>query len=129
MIVRTLNDVKARGAYRENPGVWSSARYLLRDDAVGLTLTDTRVSAGQRQEMQYKNHFEANLIIAGEGRLTETATGQVHALRPGTMYALNEHDHHIIEADTDMHIVCVFTPALKGPETHDESGSYPLLED
>lgn len=127
MIVRTLDDVKARGSFRENKGVWSSARYLLRDDDVGLTLTETRVSAGQSQEMQYNNHFEANLIIDGRGRLTELGNGKVHELVPGSMYALNKNDQHRIEAITDMRIVCVFTPALVGPETHDENGSYPLL--
>ena len=45
------------------------------------------------------------------------------------MYALDEHDRHRIDATTDMRIVCVFSPALAGPETHDEDGSYPLLED
>ena len=46
MVVRTLDDVKTRGSYGEKPGFWSSARYLLRDDNVGFTLTQTSVSAG-----------------------------------------------------------------------------------
>ena len=45
------------------------------------------------------------------------------------MYALDRHDRHRIDADTDMRIVCVFSPALVGPETHDEDGSYPTPED
>ena len=129
MIVRTVEDLKTLGSYREKPGVWSSARYLLRRDAMGFTLTQTTVAAGASQTMQYKNHVEANLIIEGEGDLTDLATGTVHRLMPGTMYALDEHDRHRIDATTDMRIVCVFSPALAGPETHDEDGSYPLLED
>ncbi len=66
------------------------------------------------------------LIIEGEGRLTDLATGAVHRLEPDTMYVL---DRHRIDADTDMRIVCVFSPALVGPETHDEDGSYPAPED
>ena len=127
MIVRSLEQVKERGQYREKPGVWTSTRYLLRDDNCGLTLTQTTVAAGQKQEMQYKNHLEANLIIEGTGTVTDLATGEVHDLSPGTMYTLDKHDHHRIEALTDMRIVCVFTPALVGPETHDADGSYPLL--
>ena len=129
MIVRTIEDLKTLGSYRENPGVWSSARYLLRRDAMGFTLTQTTVAAGASQTMQYKNHVEANLIIEGEGDLTDLATGTVYRLMPGTMYALDQHDRHRIDATTDMRIVCVFSPALAGPETHDEDGSYPLLED
>lgn len=128
MIVRTVEDLKVAGAFRENPGVWSSARYLLSGDKMGFTLTETRVSAGSSEVMQYKNHVEANLVIEGTGLLTEIATGAVHELEPGTMYALDQHDRHQIDARTDMRIVCVFLPALVGPETHDEDGSYPVLD-
>lgn len=129
MIVRTLEDLKAQGNYREKPGVWSSARYLLRGDGVGFTVTQTTVAAGSSQTMEYRNHIEANLVIEGEGDLTDTATGEAHRLKPGSMYALDKHDRHRLDAITDMRIVCVFSPALVGPETHDEDGSYPLLED
>ena len=126
MIVRSLEDLKARGGYREKPGVWTSSRYLLKDDGVGFTLTQTTVAAGQSQTMEYKNHVEANLIIDGEGTLTDLTNGQVHELRPGSMYTLDQHERHKLEATTDMRIVCVFTPALVGNETHDADGSYPL---
>ena len=129
MIVRTVEDLKTQGSYREKPGVWSSARYLLRRDGMGFTVTHTTVSAGSSQTMQYKNHVEANLVIEGEGELTDLATGTVHRLAPGTMYALDRHDRHRIDARTGIRIVCVFAPALVGPETHDEEGSYPILED
>ena len=129
MIVRTIEDLKESGAYRENPGLWSSARYLLRRDGMGFTVTETSVAAGTSQTMEYRNHVEANLIIDGEGELTDIATGTVHPLRPGTMYAVDQHDRHRIDAHTALRIVCVFSPALVGPETHDEDGSYPLLED
>ena len=129
MIVRTVEDLKTQGSYREKPGVWSSARYLLRRDGMGFTLTQTTVAAGSSQTMQYKNHVEANLVIEGEGDLTDLDAGTVHPLRPGTMYALDRHDRHRIDASTDMRIVCVFSPALVGPETHDADGSYPILVD
>ena len=67
MIVRTPEDLKTDGSYREKPGVWSSARYLLRRDGVGFTLTQTTIAAGSSQTMEYKNHIEANLVIEGEG--------------------------------------------------------------
>ena len=56
-------------------------------------------------------------------------TGEVFALKAGTMYTLDRHDPHRLDATTDMRIVCVFSPALVGRETHDKDGSYPILED
>ena len=127
MIVRSLDDLKNEGRYREKPGVWSSARYLLRDDGVGFTVTQTTIAAGTKQVMEYKNHIEANLVIEGEGVLADVATGATHQLSPGVMYALDKHDRHELEAKSDMRIVCVFSPALVGEETHDSDGSYPIL--
>jgi len=127
MIVRSIDDLKAQGRYQEMPGAWTSSRYLLRDDNVGFTMTQTTVAAGTVQMMEYKNHIEANLIIDGEGEVTDVATGETFALGPGVMYTLDKHDRHELRAATDMRIVCVFSPALVGIETHDEEGSYPIL--
>lgn len=127
MIVRSLEDLKAEGRYQEKTGVWTSARYLLRDDDVGFTLTQTTIAAGTKQVLEYKNHIEANLVIEGEGVLTNSSTGETFPLAPGVMYALDKHDRHEMLATTDMRIVCVFTPALVGQETHDADGSYPIL--
>jgi len=127
MIVKTLKDVKSTNGYQEKPGFWSSARYLLQDDGVGFTLTQTTCAAGQSIEMEYKNHIEANLIIEGEAELTDIAMGVVYHLSAGDMYTLDQHDRHRLHALTDLRLVCVFTPALTGQETHDKDGSYPLL--
>ena len=129
MIVRSIAQLKAAGRYAEKPGVWTSSRYLLREDGVGFTVTQTTVAAGQSQTMQYKNHVEANLVMEGRGTVTDLATGESFELEPGTLYTLDKHDPHRLDAATDMRIVCVFLPALVGRETHDEDGSYPLLDD
>lgn len=127
MIIRNLEDLKERGNYAEKPGYWTSARYLLREDNVGFTLTQTTVAAGQALILEYKNHIEANLIIEGEATLTDLDANKTYHLGPGSKYTLDKHDKHKLEAITDLRIVCVFTPALVGGETHDENGSYPLL--
>ena len=126
MIVRGLDDVKASGGYGEKSGVWSSARYLLKSDDVGFTVTMTTVSSGQSIELEYKNHIEANLVIEGRARLTDLSCGKKFELGPGDMYTLDNHERHKMEALTDLKLVCVFTPALVGDETHDEDGSYPV---
>ncbi len=127
MIIRHLQDLKKTGRYAEKPGHWSSARYLLRDDNVGFTLTQTTVAAGTSLDMEYKNHIEANLIIQGEARVTDLTTLEEHQLIAGSSYTLDKHDRHRLHALTDLTIVCVFTPALTGTETHDQDGSYPVL--
>lgn len=125
MIIRSLSEVKATGGYGEKAGAWSSARYLLQSDGVGFTMTMTTVALGQCLKLEYKNHIEANLIIEGEAELTDIASDEVFVIGPGSMYALDKHDRHRLLARTDLKLVCVFTPALVGNETHDESGSYP----
>jgi len=127
MIVRNLEQIKASGGYQEKKGVWSSARYLLRDDAVGFTLTQTTCAAGQSIELHYKNHVEANLVIEGEADLTDMETEVVYRLVPGSMYTLDKHDRHRLDVLSELTLVCVFTPALTGAETHDNDGSYPIL--
>lgn len=127
MIIRNLNELKASGGYQEKVGVWTSARYLMKADGVGFTLTQTTICAGSEFTMEYKNHIEANLVIEGAGEVTDEATGAVHSIKPGSMYTLDKHDRHSIKALSDMRLVCIFTPALEGTETHDKYGSYPLL--
>lgn len=127
MIVRSMDDLVSEGRVQQSPGVWKSARYLLRPDGVGFSLHETTIHAGARFTMEYKNHIEANLIIEGSGTVTDCDSGESYELNPGVMYTLDKHDRHELEAITDMRLVCVFTPALVGAETHDENGSYPIL--
>jgi len=125
MIVRTLDDVKAMGGFGEKAGSWSSARYLLKPDKIGFTLTMTEVAAGQELELEFKNHIEANLVIDGEVLLTNLEDDCTYRLGAGDMYTLDKHDRHRLLALTDIKLVCVFSPALTGTETHDSDGSYP----
>jgi hypothetical protein len=73
--------------------------------------------------------LEACYLLAGEAELTDLATGERHLLGPGSMYALEQHDRHTLRVRTDLHLVCVFNPALTGGETHDADGSFPPPSD
>jgi L-ectoine synthase len=81
--------------------------------------------------MEYKNHLEAVYLIEGKGEIKDLATGEIHPLEAGTIYALNEHDKHVLRANQGSHMrmVCVFNPPVTGTEVHDETGAYPLVED
>ena len=124
MIVRTLEDVV--GSDRDVAGEgWRSRRFLLQRDALGFSLHDTTVAAGTELNLQYKHHFEACYCLEGEAEVVDLATGERHAIGPGTMYALDEHDRHTLTVRQDLHLVCVFNPALTGGEVHDADGSFP----
>jgi hypothetical protein len=45
------------------------------------------------------------------------------------LYVLDGNERHELHAETDLRMVCVFTPALTGREVHDADGAYPLLTD
>ncbi len=123
MIIRTLDEIS--GSDRDVSGEgWRSRRLLLHDDGMAHSLHWTNITAGSELTLWYKNHLEANLIISGEGEVVDIATGDVHPLGPGSLYALDKNDRHIVRAHTDMALVCVFTPALSGREMHDADGSY-----
>lgn len=94
-------------------------------DGLGYSLHETVVAPGTELELEYKNHIEANYCVAGSGEVVDLATGEVHQLQPGSVYVLDQHDRHVVRAFEDgMKLVCIFTPALQGDETHTEDGSY-----
>lgn len=126
MIVRKLDELTGTDRVVASDG-WTSRRLLLAGDGMGFSLHDTVIHAGARLPMHYQNHLEAVYCIAGTGQIQDEATGEVHPLEPGTVYALDQHDRHILSAETEMRMVCVFNPPVVGPETHDETGAYPAL--
>jgi len=126
MIVRTLDEILGTERDVGGPG-WRSRRLILRADRMGCSVHDTVVAEGTEQHLHYKNHLETNYCITGEGEVVEIATGRTFPVRPGTVYALDRNDPHILRAlKGDLRLVCVFTPALAGGETHGPDGSYAL---
>ena len=123
MIVRTLEQLLDTERDVRGP-VWASRRFLLAEDGVGFTVTETTVEAGSEQVLWYKHHVEANYVVDGEGEVENLVTGEVFALAPGSIYVLDGHEKHRLKALTRLKLVCVFTPALTGRETHDEDGAY-----
>jgi len=119
MIVRTASEV-----IPVDWGNGTSARYLTKADGMGYTVTDTIVRAGTSSPLHYKNHLEACYCIAGSGKVIDDE-GNEFPIVPGTIYALDKNDpHHLVASpDEDLRLVCVFTPALHGHETHDFSGT------
>ena len=57
------------------------------------------------------------------------ASGEVFKIKPGSFYALDNHDEHYLRAFEDLELACVFSPALVGSEVHQADGSYTLVAD
>jgi L-ectoine synthase len=128
MIIKRLENILGTERHVTGAG-WQSRRVLLADDGLGYSLHDTVLDEGCELHLHYKNHVESNYCIAGQGEVEDVATGAVHPLTPGTMYALENHDAHILRAlKGQLRLICVFTPALTGHETHDPDGSYAISD-
>ena len=122
MIVRTLDEIAGTELDVHGDG-WRSQRLLVRDDGLGFSLSETTVEGGAKMDLWYKHHNEACYVIEGEAEITERDTGVVHRIGAGSAYA-PEHDRHTIRVLAPIRMVCVFSPALTGHETHDAEGSY-----
>jgi L-ectoine synthase len=125
MIIRDLAEAVGTRRRVVSQG-WESTRLLLKDDVMGFSFHITTIYAGAELPMHYKNHLEAVYCISGEGSIEDLATGRVHEIRPGVLYALDQHDRHILRGRTEMVMACVFNPPVTGREVHDETGAYPL---
>lgn len=128
MLVKRLEDVIGKEDDIKGE-TWNSRRLLLRRDGMGFSLHDTIIYAGTESFFWYANHLEAVYCIEGEGEVETIADGKIYAIKPGTVYALNDHDKHLLRAKTDMRMVCVFNPPVTGKEVHDKNGVYPLIEE
>lgn len=127
MIVRKLSELEPE---RTTEGkTWISRRLLLRGDQMGYSVHDTIIKRGTETHLHYKNHLEAVYCIQGRGSVELVPSGETFVIEPGTIYALDENDKHILRAEEEMRMVCVFNPPLHGKETHGPDGAYPVLDD
>lgn len=126
MIVRTYDDAVETDRRVDSDG-WRSVRLLLKDDGMGFSFHITTIHAGARLEMEYKHHVESVYCISGTGTIADLASGETHKIAPGTLYALNLHDRHVLSAGPaeDMVMACVFNPPVTGREVHGPDGAYP----
>ncbi|SDY11957.1 ectoine synthase [Citreimonas salinaria] len=103
---------------------WTSVRMLLANDGMGFSFHITVLEAGSEHTFHYKNHFESVYCMQGKGSITDLKTGETHEIKPGVMYALNEHDKHTLRAEEELWMACCFNPPVTGTEVHREDGSY-----
>jgi L-ectoine synthase len=120
MLVKRLNEI-VNTKRDVSWGNGQSRRFLLVEDGMGFSLTDTIIEPNTESLLEYTNHMEACYCLEGEGEV-ET-DGKIYPIEPGTMYALNNHDKHYLRAKTRLRLICVFTPSLQGHESHQLNNS------
>lgn len=123
MIVRDLADLKNTDK-DVHDAQWTSVRMLLASDGMGFSFHITTLEAGSEHTFHYKNHFESVYCMSGKGSITDLATGETHEIRPGVMYALDQHDKHTLRAEEELVMACCFNPPVTGTEVHQADGSY-----
>ncbi len=123
MLIKKLDEIRKSSRNVRDRG-WESSRLLLKEDGMGFSFHITTLKAGGEWTFQYAHHLESVFVMGGKGRICDLATGEWHALEPGTLYALDRHDRHTLRAETELVTVCVFNPPVTGDEIHDESGAY-----
>ncbi|MGE4328378.1 MAG: ectoine synthase [Pseudodonghicola sp.] len=130
MIVRDLNQIIETDRDRVvTDARWTSVRMLLANDGMGFSFHITFLQAGSEHTFEYKNHFESVYCMKGKGSITDLASGETHEIVPGVMYALDQHDRHILRAEEELIMACCFNPPVTGTEVHREDGSYAAAEE
>ena len=126
MIVRSIDEITDTDRDVQTPN-WRSKRLVLAGERVGFSVHETTLYPGTVNDFWYANHIEAVFVVEGDGELEDKETGEVHQLKPGSLYLLDGHEHHQLRPRTLMRTVCVFNPPVTGREVHDEHGVYPLI--
>jgi L-ectoine synthase len=126
MFVKRAHEMRAQGQELVVAnGKARTIRMLTQADNVGFGLSDVHFEAGAEAVLWYKHHWEANHILAGTCEVTDLTTKEAWQLTPGMAYYVGPKDRHKLRAITDVHLLSVFCPPLKGDEQHDADGSLP----
>lgn len=107
-------------------GTYTSTRFLLREDGIGLTLTDVYLHSEIDTVYHYPHHLEIAYCLEGRAILETLEDGKIYEVTPGFIWATTKEKFRFKVLET-VRLICVFNPALVGPEIADKDGSFPLL--
>ena len=88
MLVRHLDELKAEGGTKVIASGADSVRYIVAADNAGFSVSDVKATGPTEATLPYKHHTEACVVIEGEGTIEDLTTGEVHPLKPGSIYVL-----------------------------------------
>ena len=125
MIIRNIEQQTEAGQlHRVAYGKMDTVRLLLARDGAGFSVSDVTVTEAMDVVLQYRNHIEANIFLAGGGTVENLSTGEVHEVRAGVTYVVYPEDRHRVKLSAGTRLICVFNPPLEGNENHNEQGGY-----
>lgn len=101
-----------------------SHRFLTEADGLGYSITRTVIPPEGPQRWEYPDHLESCYCVSGRGELTNLVSGEKFLIGPDVLYSLDRHDPHTFEAFETVTLICVFTPALRGNESHVNGAGY-----
>ena len=112
MIVRTLEDVS--GTDGETHGhKWHSMRLLRAAEGLGVSLTDCILEEGFETTVWPDGPLQACYCLEGEGCIEDLATGRMHQIKPGTLYAQSTEGSCRLRASTRMRLICAGSAASR----------------
>jgi L-ectoine synthase len=114
--IKNINGIKFHGG--------KSYRSVLKKDEIGFALMKTVIDKGGPYKWHYKNHQEACYCVSGYGLLRDLTTDDVYEIYEGITYIIDKHQPHEFTAITDVVLISVFNPPLRGDESHDKEGNY-----
>ncbi|MEU4210425.1 ectoine synthase [Streptomyces sp. NPDC026206] len=115
MLIRSVNEIVGT-THDVEWGNGTSRRLLVDADDLGFSLTETYVRPGTESYLRYDNHVEVCYCVHGAGSV-ESEDG-LFEIRPGMLYSPGKGEPHVLRSSSGMTLMCVFTPALRGPEKH-----------
>jgi L-ectoine synthase len=115
-------DIKNINGVNFNGGI--SYRSVLLKNNMGFAMMKTCINKGGPYLWHYKNHKEACYCVTGNGFVKDLDTGEISNIYPGITYLVDNNQKHEFTAITDVVLISVFNPPLRGDETHDQFGNY-----
>jgi len=122
MFVRGPGDVTEK---KLSTGYSTVRRPLLAADGMGLSLSDLRTTPGEKIDLWYRHHCEANYLVEGSAEIWDKATDARHDLVPGDMFVIGPADKHRVSNTNGVRFLSIFNPPIKGDERYDDLGGYP----
>lgn len=123
--MKTIKTLDLLGTKRDVKGIgFRSIRILLEKDNMGFSLHKTIINEGGAYHWHYKNQLESCYCVDGYGIIKNLSTGEEFVIEPDVTYVLDKNDDHEFTALTNVILISVFNPPVKGSEIHKEDGSY-----
>ena len=120
MLIRTLNDILGTSRDQKGQG-WQSRRLLTSEDRSDFSFHDTVIAAGARIPVRLKGQFEVVYVLEGYGAIESENSTTITTLEPGVLYTVSPDDPHVLVADTEIKMICIFTPACSAEQVAHES--------